>query len=283
MLRLSCLCILFLILLSFATIAKCAGTKRILVLGGTGFVGGSFVKAASATGKYSIVAASRRGKPTKAMPASLPAVEWAQTDATDAQQVDDLFKRCGPFDVCVHAVGLLFDQSSGLRSLNAYASGSGSVPDSRATYDRITRATAINAIQSFTAQQQQQLRRAPPRPFLFLSAAEAGWSFTAPLPWLERYLMAKRAVEEQLLRGSDRTLLRPVVFRPSLVWTPARPQALPSVLPFYAAAKLGVPFVDRPVTVDTLVGAMLAAVEDDSVVGVQRYAEMDSLAARSSL
>lgn len=89
-----------------------------------------------------------------------------------------------------------------------------------------------------------------PLPFVFVSAAEAGWTFTAPVPFLERYLIAKRAVEAELLgtsgaEASPDSLLRGVVLRPSLIWTWERPQALLSVLPFYIANSLGLSFVDR--------------------------------------
>lgn len=95
---------------------------------------------------------------------------------------------------------------------------------------------------------------------MFVSAAEAGWTFQAPVPFLEKYLTAKRAVENKLLafipnNGQNNILgkssyslvvvvssvyvycvgkgLRPVIMRPSLVWTTEKPEALVSVVPFY--------------------------------------------------
>jgi|AntAceMinimDraft_1070359.scaffolds.fasta_scaffold45248_1 metallophosphoesterase superfamily enzyme len=48
----------------------------------------------------------------------------------------------------------------------------------------------------------------------------------------------------------------------------------------YAA---GLPFVDRPVTVDTLAAAAVAAVEDRNVSGILDFREMERLAANASL
>ena len=46
---------------------------------------------------------------------------------------------------------------------------------------------------------------------------------------------------------------------------------------------LGLPFVDRPVTVDTLAAAAVQAVEDDTVSGVLDFREMERLAANAAL
>mmetsp|Transcript_21460 Transcript_21460/g.47701 ORF Transcript_21460/g.47701 Transcript_21460/m.47701 type:complete len:283 (-) Transcript_21460:88-936(-) len=244
---------------------------KVLVLGGTGFVGGSFIDAAIRR-DFRIVSLSRRGKPSSSTPSDK--VTWVKGDAVDAQVLADVYEQHGPFDACVHAIGLLFDSQSGLKSLNQYASGSKSLADEDATYDRITRQTAFNAIDAFT----QQSVNGSAGPFLFVSAAEAGWTFDVPVDWLQRYLIAKRAVEGKLM-GAEGSL-RPVIFRPSLIWTPEKPAALLSVVPFYIGSKIGLPFVDRPVQVSTLVNAMLASVEDSAEKGVKNFRDMDRLAAR---
>jgi nucleoside-diphosphate-sugar epimerase len=247
-------------------------TPRVLVLGGTGFVGGNFIDRAIKK-DFKIVSLSRRGTPTGTIPSDK--VTWVKGDAVDAQVLSDVYAKYGPFDACVHAVGLLFDSQSGLKSLNQYASGSQSLADPDATYDRITRQTAFNAIDAFA--QQAVNGSALGGPFLFVSAAEAGWTFDAPVDWLQRYLIAKRAVEGKLLAESG---LRPVIFRPSLIWTWDKPAALFSVVPFYIGSKVGLPFVDRPVQVGTLVDAMIASVQDPSERGIKNFKDMDRLAAR---
>ena len=68
--------------------------------------------------------------------------------------------------------------------------------------------------------------------------------------------------------------------RPSLIWTWEKPAALVSVIPFYVANTLGVPFVDKPVMLSTLVDAALASLKDRTVAGVLRFTEMEDLAAK---
>jgi hypothetical protein len=89
--------------------------------------------------------------------------------------------------------------------------------------------------------------------------------------------VAKRAVEQRLL---NTPAVRPVILRPSLIWTWDRPQALPSVVPFYVASTLRIPYIDRPIQVEVLVDAALSAIADGSTSGVQRFGEMDRLAER---
>jgi hypothetical protein len=110
--------------------------------------------------------------------------------------------------------------------------------------------------------------------FIFISAAEAGWTIETPVPWLNRYLTAKRQVEDKLKRSAK---LRAVVFRPSLIWTWQRPAALLSVVPFYVASKLGVPFVDRPVLLEELTRAIVEGIKQPNVEGIQRYYDIDKL------
>lgn len=115
---------------------------------------------------------------------------------------------------------------------------------------------------------------------MFLSAAEAAWSYDPPTPgdFLRRYLIAKRAVEGNLKARGESGQLRPVVLRPSLVWTPSRPGALPFVAAFALFNAVGVPFVDRPVTVDTVARAAVTSLADPSVSGILDYKRMESLA-----
>merc|ERR1712070_850881 len=109
-----------------------------------------------------------------------------------------LFKEEGPFDAVVHCIGVLLDEESGLSNLNRFASGSGSVPSTEATYDKITRQTAFNALDAFLYNGKSRAQMKNNKPFIFISAAEAGWTFPAPFTWLQRYLEAKRAVESKL-------------------------------------------------------------------------------------
>jgi nucleoside-diphosphate-sugar epimerase len=265
--------LVFLLLFCFYSIS--AERLKVLVLGGSGFVGSRFIE--KAAGRFDIVSVSRRGKPKDAADdKNSPPCTWLKVDATDKSALSDVFTDYGPFDACFHAIGLLLDQESGLQSLNKFASGSGSVPNPSATYDDITRVTSFNAIDLFLYSGLARIEENNNKPFVFMSAAEAGWTFPAPIGWLEKYLTAKRAVESKLLGSGDK--IRPIIFRPSLIWTWRRPQALVSVLPFYVASLIKVPFVDRPTPLDSLIDASISAIEDQNESGIKRFSDIDVLA-----
>jgi hypothetical protein len=71
-------------------------------------------------------------------------VQWVKGDASNPAVVRELVQ-CN-FDGVVHAIGMLLDNK-----LNRFASGSGSVPDEGATYDRVTRATVFAAADATVA------------------------------------------------------------------------------------------------------------------------------------
>jgi nucleoside-diphosphate-sugar epimerase len=113
---------------------------------------------------------------------------------------------------------------------------------------------------------------------VFVSAAEAKWDFKAPVPWLEEYLVAKRAVEKRLTQLNSENKLRASWLRPSLVYTFDKPAALPAVAAFTIGNLIGLPFVDKPVTVDTLAKAAVRAIGDGATSGVLDWKEMERLA-----
>jgi hypothetical protein len=168
-------------------------------------------------------------------------------------------------------------------NFNRFVSGSGSVPDEDSTYDMITRQSACNAIDA-TIDYVQQNNLGENFPFVFMSAAEAGWPdmpggpqierYLAP-DWLKRYLIAKRAVEARLATSSPP--LRPVIPRPSLIYSLDKPASYVPVGAFFVGNKIGLPFVDRPVTVQSLANAIVRSISRESVRGVQRFTEIDEL------
>ena len=250
--------------------------SKLLVLGGTGFVGHQIIQqiCEKYPTEYSVTSISRRGvlKDEKYK----DEVNWIAGDSNEI--IGDVISKYGPFDICIHCIGLLLDKDSGLSGLNRLASGSGSEPDEKSTYDYVTRQTAINAI-NYMKRNQNRNTRLPT--FIFISAAEAGWTVRPPIDWLSRYLDAKQAVERELKQSRDK--LRPVIFRPSLIWSMERPQALLSVAPFYVGSFIGLPFVDRPVLVQSLVAAIIESCSNQEVSGLQRYKEIDLLAAKQAV
>lgn len=218
------------------------------------------------------------------MSVALAKVNWVVGDATNPSDVKSIVSEA---DAVVHAVGLLFDVESGLQGLNTIVSGSKSQPDpEKSTYDNITRKTMFNIIDAVEAKAKNPLnalKGTGKTPLAFVSCAESGWPDVqfgdfveeklAP-EWLRKYLVAKRAVESRL---SSSSALRPVVVRPSLIWSWDKLDVLPIIPVFNFANFVGVPFVDKTVRVETLADAIVAGIEDDSIVGVQRFKEMEEL------
>lgn len=249
-------------------------TSKVLVLGGSGYVGNRLVSLLSARGQM-VIALSRRGAPdaSQQCPAN---VEYLKCDVGDKGQLASVFKEYGPFDGVFHAIGLLLDNESGFSGLNKIASGSGSVPGETSSYDRITRQTSFNVI-DLLIEQQQKDGDSFPIPMVFVSAAEAGWTWSCPVNFLERYLVAKRAVESRLQSEEVSPYIRPIILRPSLIFEWDRPQALPSVIPFFIASKMGIPGVEKPVELDVLTKSGVVAFESDNEKGVKRIDEMTVL------
>jgi nucleoside-diphosphate-sugar epimerase len=273
---------------------------NILLLGGSGFLGSAIAKRALLEG-YEVTSISRRGKQNQQSDGDdiLGKVKYIQGDARDAetikQELSIALEKSRPYTAIIHTIGLLLDGKSGLGRYNQFASGSGSLPDPDSTYDDITRKTAFNALEAAEnietsesfSKTEEFGKKGRPLPFVFISAAEAGWpdmtggsfieNYLAP-EWLRRYLVAKRSVEDRLIRAKD--TIRPVIFRPSLIFSFDRLMSLAPVGAFFLGNKIGLPFVDRPVTVQALAAAVVRSLEDDSVRGVQRYREIDALGSR---
>jgi len=270
------------------------GSKgKILILGGTGFLGQTICKRAVLQG-YGVTSLSRRGLPppvssaaaeesstTAASIATITTtIDYRQGDARQKQAIADILQE-GGYTGVVHCIGLLFDNDSGLGSLNRFVSGSGSLLDSDSTYDTITRQTSFNAIEA--AVEYANKEGIQNMPFCFTSAAEAGWPDMAGGGFIEsvmpefikRYLAAKRTVEAKLMASNP--ALRPIIVRPSLIYSMDRPTSYLPVGVFTVANKVGLPFVDRPVTVQSLGSAIVSAMGKDSIKGVLRYTEIDAL------
>ena len=62
-----------------------------------------------------------------------------------------------------------------------------------------------------------------------------------------------------------------------MIYSLDRVLSLPPVGAFYVGNRLGLPFVDRPVTVQALSTAAVRAIGNPGVEGVQRFSEIDAL------
>mmetsp|Transcript_26647 Transcript_26647/g.51642 ORF Transcript_26647/g.51642 Transcript_26647/m.51642 type:complete len:317 (+) Transcript_26647:37-987(+) len=256
--------------------ASAEAGKKLLVLGGSGFVGREVCKNAVEKG-YQVTSLSRRGENPDPSDPLLKQVNWVKGNALDEMTVRGLVEE--KYDAVVHAMGLLFDIKSGMPQMNLIVSGSRSEPDDTSTYDNITRRTA-----EILLDQISKNRGNKPTPVAFVSAAEAGWpqmsggstvENVAP-DWLKRYLTAKRAVEAMMESNQS---IRPIVYRPSLIWNWGKLDVLPVIPIFNLANALGVPFVDKTVRVETLAKAIVEGIDNDSVTGVQRFPQIETLGA----
>ena len=272
---------------------------KILVLGGTGYLGQTVCKRALAEG-FQVTSLSRRGLPpllpsfndddgsddkeplgpSSSSKTTRSEVDYRQGDARNKASVTNILQE-GGYTGIVHCIGLLLDEESGLSVLNQFASGSGSMPDADSTYDKITRLTAFHAIEAaIDYSLDNDLQNFA---FLFTSAAEAGWPnvpggnlVEAILPdFMKRYLAAKRAVEAKLQDAAPR--LRPIIVRPSLIYSMDRPLSFVSVSAFFAGNAMRLPFIDKPVTVQALAAAIVKALKDKNISGVLRYPEIEKL------
>lgn len=276
---------------SALAVQKNTKKPQVAVFGGTGYVGSQVCSRLIQKG-YDVTAVSRRGVNPKPQDEFLSQVKWVQGDATDYQTVQKVIQNA---DAVVHSIGLLFDVDSGLQGLNKIVSGSGSLPGEKSTYDNITRLTMFHVIQAIEEKSKKSLQNMLPFtekkrfPVCFVSCAEAGWPDVAlgdvveeklAPAWLKQYLKAKRAVEDKLREAQSKGIIRPCIYRPSLIWDWTKVDVLPVIPVFNAASALGVPFVDKTVRVETLADAIVQGIVDDEVEGVQRYMQMEQLASR---
>lgn len=264
---------------------------KILVLGGTGFLGQAVCKRALAEG-FQVTSLSRRGLPPRLAsedddgpPLSTTfEIDYRQGDARIETSVSNILSE-GGYTGIVHCIGLLLDETSGLSLLNQLVSGSRSIPDANSTYDTITRLTAFNAIDMAT--EYAASNQLDDFAFCFTSAAEAGWpevpggDFVGGIlpDFMKRYLVAKRAVEAKLNESAP--VLRPIIVRPSLIYSMDRPQSFVSVGAFFAGNTIGLPFIDKPVTVQALALTIVKALKDKRLSGVLRYPEIERIGGSS--
>ena len=120
-----------------SALSTTSSAKRLLVLGGTGFVGNEIIRQAQLN-DFEVVSVSRRGRlyDEETDQTSNSRVVWVKGDAGDPTNLQRIVNENGPFDACVHTIGLLLDNESGFSEFNKLVSGSGSEPGPESTYDR---------------------------------------------------------------------------------------------------------------------------------------------------
>eukprot|EP01136_Pigoraptor_vietnamica_P025468 Opistho-1_new@79530 len=246
-----------------------AASGKLVVLGGTGFIGAAICREAVLRGFASVVALSRSGRRPSA-DAWTDGVEWARANADEP---DALRPHVEGATAVVHAVGTLFEHT-GYKSLakperlvrEGFGVLSGGSIGERTSYEKTNRDTAV-ALARAAAESPSV------RAFVFLSAA-----VPRPLASL-RYVSTKREAEEAIAQmGSYRT----VVLRPGLVYADDDPVSAPLALAVRTAGAVAGPLfklVPRsvaewrdlyvpPVHVRTVARAAISGALDESASGV---------------
>ncbi|BGP13633.1 hypothetical protein JCM10213_007809 [Rhodosporidiobolus nylandii] len=231
---------------------------KLLIFGGSGFVGSAVARKAVARG-WSVTSVSRSGKafatPAGHAPAWVSSVDWRQGSAFNPESYERLMEDS---DAVVTTLGALFEQeykeqgvASPLRVLksvleNAAGSRGNPLQQGRGerSYERLNRDSAIPLFRSFASTRTACSSSASPspssNPFVYISAEDIFRPFVPA-----RYIQSKRQAEEEISRiaaelangqgesaGLAGTRTRPVFVRPSLMYHPHLnpPSTLPATL-----------------------------------------------------
>eukprot|EP00976_Prorocentrum_cordatum_P109456 1195023-Prorocentrum_minimum.AAC.3 len=108
-----------------ASAASAPTYKKVLVLGGSGYVGSEVCRQLLSRG-YTVVSVSRRGT------GEVEGVDWRAGDVVADPDVVERILAEGGFDGVMHTIGMLLEGEA-----NKFASGSGSVPTPGSTYDQL--------------------------------------------------------------------------------------------------------------------------------------------------
>ncbi|KAJ1981473.1 hypothetical protein H4R34_002067 [Dimargaris verticillata] len=251
-----------------------AAVGRILVVGGSGFLGSSICRVALQRG-LEVVSLSRHGAPARPHPtAPRPAwheqVHWQQGDALQPDTYAKVAQDCSGI---VHTVGTLLETdykplikagsvcqaASQWRSLRTNPTG--------VNYRRINRDTALEVAQT-------AVKSGAPKTFVYISASDV-------LPFIDRrYISTKREAEVALLTMDA---LRTVIMRPGIMYSEQQPltMSVASVLGMVGQAKksllnmvsrtqppVSTGLATPPLHTDTVAQAVVTALCTERIKGV---------------
>ncbi|KAI8089479.1 uncharacterized protein BX664DRAFT_333114 [Halteromyces radiatus] len=269
--------------------------RKLLVVGGSGFLGQSVCKAAAQKG-WEIVSLSRRGEPDSFSKQGKPTwanqVKWAKGDSLDPASYKDILK-----DVTnvVHTVGIILesDYKKVVNDPTVFGAlcGASKVlgeilgmtnrgnpldPENQVfpTYEAINRDTAITVA--------KQVADIPSiESFVYISAADV---FPLINP---RYITTKRQAEQYLF---SRPEFKSIIFRPGFMYNDQRAAAMPiakalqtanlltkPIAKDLASLPFGSSFTTHPLHTDTVASAAITSIESKSygifdVDGIEKLA-----------
>ncbi|KAJ6010616.1 hypothetical protein N7451_002028 [Penicillium sp. IBT 35674x] len=279
-------------------------TKRLVVAGGSGFLGSRICKSAAARG-WSVISLSRSGEPrwdtvtdSSTRPNWASSVEWAKADILKPESYKPFLSGA---TAVVHSMGILLEADykgvvqgrepiiGGLqRAFSSFKLGSQDLQtrkegealkpkeqDGQLTYELMNRDSAI-------ALAQESMTEHVPA-FLYISAAAGAPVLPA------RYITTKREAEDTI--ASTLPELRSIFIRPSFIFDSSRKFTLPIALGGFITSevntflgnKLGFlgAMAEKPLKVDTVAEAAVEALEDESTRGAVGPKQIEALATKA--
>ncbi|CAG7927030.1 unnamed protein product [Penicillium olsonii] len=278
--------------------------KRLVVAGGSGFLGSRICKSAAARG-WTVTSLSRSGEPrwetvtdSKERPSWAGSVEWAKADILKPESYKSHLNGAS---AVVHTMGILLEadykgvvqgrepiisglqrafSTSKLGSQNPLARQEGEAlqpkeRDGQLTYELMNRDSAIALAQETSNEHVPA--------FVYISAA-AG----APL-LPARYISTKRDAEAAIT--SSLPDLRSIFIRPGFMYDSSRKFTLPIAMGGFVASefntflgnKLGFlgAMAEKPLKVDVVSEAVVEALEDESTKGAVGTKQIEALATKA--
>ncbi|KAI0322213.1 mitochondrial protein [Amylostereum chailletii] len=203
--------------------------RKILVVGGNGFIGSAVCKAALNRG-YKVASVSSSGRPFRTPKGHSPAwtskVDWHVGDAFKPETYAHLLPEAS---AVVHTLGTLLEDVSYKRALSTgnilgavggflrgFASNRNPLEsETPGSYEALNRDSALHVAQAFL-NSTPNVPLPHPRPFIYISAEDI---FRPIIP--SRYIETKREAEAAIARMMlDKPSHRAVYIRPSLVYHP---------------------------------------------------------------
>lgn len=205
-------------------------TKKLLVLGGSGFVGKAICRESIQRG-WTVTSLNRSGAPTNvAVDPLLSKVQWSSGDALDSSLYPALL---ASHDYVIHSIGILFESSNPFQK-------------SSVNYSRSYRAL----IRDSTEIALKESAKAGVRAFGYISAARFGAFGSAILP---EYMRMKAEAEALVMASNVRT----VTVRPSFIYGADRPMTIPIAYGVRIMSLFTAGLFPKPIAVETVARAVL--------------------------